>query len=35
MSKFAVWADSFGNSVLVVLLASLPVAAIGFVAQSF
>ena len=35
MTNFASWADNFGNSVLVVLLAALPVAAIGFVAQSF
>jgi hypothetical protein len=35
MTKFANWADNFGNSVLVVLLAALPVAAIGFVAGSF
>jgi len=35
MTNFANWADSLGNSLLVVLLAALPVAAIGFVAQSF
>ena len=35
MTKYAAWADRFGNSLLVLLLAALPVAAIGFVAQSF
>jgi len=35
MTKFSNWADNFGNSLLVVLLAALPVAAIGFIAPSF
>lgn len=35
MTKYAKWVDTFGNSVLVLLLSAMPVAAIGFVAQSF
>ncbi len=35
MTNFANWADKFGDSVLVVLLAALPVAAIAFIAPSF
>ncbi len=35
MTNYSKWAETFGNSVLVLLLTAMPVAAIGFVAQSF
>jgi hypothetical protein len=34
MSKLSYWADPIGNSVLAVMLAALPMAAVGFVALS-
>ena len=35
MTNYAKWIETVSNTVLVVLLSALPVAAIGFVAQSF